>query len=134
MSSRFMIEMPTKKMSWETFILMASGGLFMAGPIIALASVIGDSRLPVAVALLLVLSTVFGLVCGMAFIRSEIRRQQSRRAERHLKSAIQRMGYIALEPIEVHGKKDRVLLRDDRESALWDVSVTRNKVVCAKRT
>jgi hypothetical protein len=134
MSIRFTIEMPRKIMAWESVVLIGSGIMFMAGPMIALVSVIGDSKIPVAVTLLLVLSTLLGISFGCLFIRNEIRRQRSMRAEKHLKSAVKRMGYVALEPIEVHGSGDRILLRDDEEAALWNVSVSRNKVVCEKRT
>jgi hypothetical protein len=133
MSIRFTIEMPRKIMTWESVVLIGAGVLFMAGPVIALVSVASDSRIPVAVTLLLVLSTIFGLCCGIMFIRGEMRRQQSRRAEKHLRSAIKRMNYVALEPVELHGSGDRVLLRDDEEAALWNVSVSRNMVVCEKR-
>lgn len=134
MSSRFMIEMPHRKMTWEAVALIGAGILFMSGPVIALISVARDSRIPVYVTLLLVVSTLFGITCGFMFIRSEVRRQRSRRAEQHLKQALKRMGYVALEPIEVHGSGDLALIKDEQGSALWNVSVSRDKVVCEKRT
>lgn len=127
-----MIEMPHRRMTLESVTLIGAGLLFMSGPIIALVSVVGDSRIPGFVIPLLVASTLFGIGCGSMFIRSEVRRQRSKRAEQHLKSAIKRLGYVALEPVEVRGIRDRVLLRDDEEAALWNVSISRDKVVCEK--
>jgi len=134
MSTRFTIEIPKSRMSWESMLTVAAGVMFMVGPLITMVNLIGGTKMPVAMTVTLVLSFVFGVVCGFLFIRNEVRQQRSKRAEKHLKSAVKRMGYIALEPIEVHGQRDRVLLRDEHESALWDVSVSGNKVTCAKRS
>lgn len=134
MSVKFTIDMPRRIMTWENALLIGAGVLFMAGPVIALVGVMGDSRIPTVVTLLLVLSTLIGISCGFLFIRNQIRRQQSIRAEKHLKSAVKRMGYVALEPIEIHGSGDQMLLRDDEEAALWNISVSHNRVVCEKIT
>lgn len=134
MSSKFVIDMPQRKVTLESSLFIGAGLLFMTGPVITLVSIAGDRRMPWFIFPLLVVSTLFGLVCGFMFIRSEIRKSQNKRAEKHLRAALQRMGYVALEPIEMNGTKDRILLRDDENAALWDVSISRSKIVCQKRT
>jgi hypothetical protein len=132
MSSRFVIEMPASKASPEKFFLVLAGLLFMIGPVFAVFGFVGDSTIPFALVVVLVSSLLFGIACGALFIKRELSRIKHENAEEHLKSAVKTLGYAVLEPIEINGGVDRVLLRDEQGSALWNVEVAHDKVICSK--
>lgn len=133
-SSRFIIEMPKRKVPVRNFLMVALGCLILTGPLMVLGSLLAGNSLPIPLAALLMVSTMLGAACGALFIRNELKRHRNKQAEIHLKYALRKLGYVALEPIEIHGDNDRALIKDEVCSALWNVSVVKNRLVCTKRT
>lgn len=134
MSDRFTIEMPKSRMPLSDFMMIGLGCLTFTGPLMVLASILGNNRLPPSLSALLLLSTLLGAICGALFVRNEMRKQRLKQAESCLRCALRKLGYVALEPIEMNGDEDRALIKDEKESALWNVSVVGNRVVCTKRS
>jgi hypothetical protein len=125
--------MPKRKIPVKDFLMVAIGCLILTGPLMVLGSILANNGMPLPLSVLLLVSTVVGAVCGALFIRNELRKHRNKQAEVHLKYALRKLGYVALEPIEIHGENDRALIKDEQGSALWNVSLVKNRVVCAKR-
>ena len=132
MSSKFVIEMPANRVSKKQIGLFCGISIVVGISTATLLGMVSDSKTSVlTVAIMLVVFAALA-VCGTLSAYREVKHYRYRRAERHLKKGIDRLGYIALEPIEVTGKRARVLLKDGNGPALWNVSVNHNKVTCAK--
>lgn len=132
LSNKFVIEMPRPKMRPTDAVMLCCGGMVMSVSALTLASIFTTTDMPSWILALLVVFTLAAATMIFRFIRREIKRHRAQMAEKFINSGIERLGYVALEPIGINGNHGRMLLKDAYGPALWSISISGRRILCLK--
>ena len=132
MCSKFVIEMPSNKLGRSTSIIVGTILTVMIAPVLSIFVVFSASNAPWLTGAVVVSLSLTALVIGAVVIRKEVSHYRYQMAEEMLAQAVSRLGWRALEPIAITGRKSRVLLRDAVSGALWNVWLEHDKITCQR--